>query len=244
MRRVTRQPRLVQRVFFRPPTRAAHGRRQPAGRRPGRGDRAVQRSFVTVGHGRARAHGQRQFHALAQVQAQAAPADVAPAWLDWIHAAFVGRAVSRAGRRWLADRGRVERLDAQEPRARVRPSWPGAARFAPDGREVDHRAAGAKMDQADLVLAALDAAIEPVAAARPAGKSTMRRKRWSISRVRGIGRALAGTGVSRARATRPPALSSRASCRWAPAGRAVPAVPGSTAGCTARGQTRRTRCPT
>ena len=58
---------------------------------PGRA-RAVQRVVVAVGQGLARAHGQRQFYALAQVQAQAVAADAAPVLLAWIHAAFVSRA--------------------------------------------------------------------------------------------------------------------------------------------------------
>jgi hypothetical protein len=58
---------------------------------PGRA-RAVQRAVVAVGQGLARAHGQRQFYALAQVQAQAVAAEVAPALQAWVHATFVARA--------------------------------------------------------------------------------------------------------------------------------------------------------
>ena len=58
---------------------------------PGRA-RAVQRAVVAVGQGLARAHGQQQFYALAQVQAQAVAADVAPALQAWVHATFVARA--------------------------------------------------------------------------------------------------------------------------------------------------------
>ena len=58
---------------------------------PGRA-RAAQRAVVAVGRGLARAHGQRQFYALAQVQAQIAAADVAPVLQAWVHATFVARA--------------------------------------------------------------------------------------------------------------------------------------------------------
>ena len=52
----------------------------------------MQRVVLAVGRGLALAHGQRQFHSLSQVQAQAAAIGIAPALQAWVHASFVSRA--------------------------------------------------------------------------------------------------------------------------------------------------------
>ena len=92
---------------------------------PGRA-RAVQRAVVAVGQGLARAHGQRQFYALAQVQAQAVATDVAPALQAWVHATFVARADFEAYFAMRETPGAYEQLRAAMavPEVRVRSDEP------------------------------------------------------------------------------------------------------------------------
>jgi len=92
---------------------------------PGRA-RAVQRAVVAIGQGLAQAHGQRQFYALAQVQAQAAAVGVAPALQAWVHATFVSRADFEAYFAMRETPGTYEALRAamSVPDVRVRSDEP------------------------------------------------------------------------------------------------------------------------
>src|SRR5262249_43715949 len=140
-----------------------------------------------------------------------------------------------------AQRGLVEGLDAKAQVVEVAPfaarcRAAGASELAVQRDEIQHRAAGAKLDQADLVLAPLDAAAQAVAVEAQHGRHVDHAQHDVVDLAdmdhrRGSPGASVPRDAGVARASRD--INWRAACRWAPAGTTAPAAPGSTAAGTA-----------